>query len=164
VVRGRRPGRQRYTRHNDNQGVYTAPMGSSEMNITITAKSVTDPTKTASVTVMLIVNSHQNFSGDYSFRFNGPYGQILTVAAGIIHLDGAGHISATLDINSSGLNNNVLLPGVAVTGFYGFEHNNLGHATLNYTVGQLAESISFRLATFRRKMQRSEPLFSHFRR
>jgi hypothetical protein len=129
----------------DSNGLYTAPAGSSEMIIAIKAKSVTDPTKTASADVALIVNSHPNFTGDYTFSFSGPGGFGMTTAAGILHLDGAGRLSATIDINS-GLNNNVLLPGVAVTGFYGFEHNDLGHATLNYTVGQQTATMEFRLA------------------
>ncbi len=137
----------------DSTGVYTAPSGSSEMIVAVTAKSVTDPSKTASTTFALIVNAHPNFTGDYTFRYTGPDGIGLTAAAGTIHLNGAGRLSATLDINS-GLNNNVLAPGVAVTGFYGFEHNNLGHATLNYTVGQVTASISFRLALLSNSMAR----------
>lgn len=129
----------------DSHGVYTAPAGSSEMIIAIVAKSVTDPSKSASTTVTLIVNTHPNFTGDYVFSFSGPDGFGITASAGTIHLDGAGRLTATLDINSS-LNNNVLLPGVAVTGYYSFEHNNVAHATLNYTVGQQTESMSFRLA------------------
>jgi hypothetical protein len=129
----------------DSHGVYTAPTGSSEMIIAIVAKSVTDPSKTASATVTLIVNTHRNFTGDYIFNYSGPNGLGITAAAGTIHLDGAGRLTATLDINSN-LNNNVLLPGVAVTGYYSFEHNNVAHATLNYTVGQQTASMSFRLA------------------
>ncbi len=129
----------------DSRGMYTAPTGSSEMMVAIVAKSVTDPTKEASATVTLILNTHPNFTGDYTFSFGGPDGLSVTAAAGTIHLDGAGRLSANLDINS-GLNNNVLLPGIAVTGFYGFEHNDLGHATLNYTVGQQTATMSFRLA------------------
>jgi hypothetical protein len=128
----------------DNQGIYTAPSGSSEMMIAIVAKSVTDPAKTASANVTLIVNTHPDFTGAYAFSFKGPDGLSLTAAAGIIHLDGAGRLSATLDINSGSAN--TFLPGVSVTGFYGFEHNNLGHATLTYKVGQQTATMSFRLA------------------
>src|SRR5579859_225028 len=129
----------------DSAGVYSAPSGSSEMTVAIAAKSVTDPTKTASANVDLIANTHPNFTGDYTFSFSGPDGLGLTAAAGTIHLDGSGRVSSTLDINSS-LNNNVLLSGLSLTGFYGFEHNNLGHATLSYVVGQQTQTMSFRLA------------------
>jgi len=129
----------------DSHGLYTAPRGTSEMIIAIVAKSVTDPSQTASTTVTLIVNEHPDFTGDCVFTFSGPDGFGLTAAAGNVRLDGAGRLTATLDINSS-LNNNVLLSGVSVSGFYGFEHNNLGHATLNYTVQQQTISMSFRLA------------------
>lgn len=128
----------------DSQGVYSAPTGSSEMIIAIVARSVTDPTKTASANVTLIVNTHPDFTGAYTFSFKGPDGLALTAAAGTIQLDGAGRLSATLDINSGSANN--FLPGVSVTGFYGFEHDNLGHATLTYNVGQQTATMSFRLA------------------
>lgn len=128
----------------DSQGVYSAPTGSSEMIISIVAKSVTDPTKTDSATVTLIVNTHPDFTGAYTFSFKGPDGLALTAAAGTIQLDGAGRLSATLDINSGSAN--TFLPGVPVTGSYGFEHDNLGHATLTYEVGQQTATMSFRLA------------------
>ena len=88
----------------DSQGVYSAPTGSSEMIISIVAKSVTDPTKTDSATVTLIVNTHPDFTGAYTFSFKGPDGLALTAAAGTIQLDGAGRLSATLDINSGSAN------------------------------------------------------------
>jgi len=127
----------------DSQGIYSAPSGSSEMIIAIVAKSVTDPTKTDSTTVTLVANTNPNFTGDYIFSFSGPDGLSLMAAAGTVHLDGAGRLTATLDINSGG---NLFFPGVAVTGFYGFEHDNLGYGILNYTLAQQTATMSFRLA------------------
>ena len=126
-------------------GLYSAPTGSSEMITAITATSVTDPSKNASITITLVVNEHPNFSGTYTFSFSGPDGQNMTAAGGTLQLDGSGRLTATLDINS-GLNNNVLLPGVPLSGFYGFEHDNLGNATLTYTVSQQTATMSFRFA------------------
>jgi hypothetical protein len=126
-------------------GVYSAPAGSSEMITAITAASVTDPSKSASVRITLVRNEHPNFSGTYTFSFSGPDGQTMTAAGGTLHLDGSGGLTATLDINS-GLSNNVLLPGVPLTGFYGLEHDNLGHAALTYTLGQQSATMSFRFA------------------
>lgn len=126
-------------------GVYSAPSGSSEMSTAITATSVTDPSKSASITITLVVNEHPSFSGSYTFSFSGPDGQNMTAVGGTLQLDGGGQLAATLDINS-GLNNNVLLPTVPLTGFYGFEHDNLGNATLTYTIGQQTATMSFRFA------------------
>jgi hypothetical protein len=128
----------------DSHGVYTAPVGSSEMIIAIVAKSVTDPNQSATTPVTLIVNEHPDFTGDCVFSFAGPDGLGLTASAGTVHLDGAGRLTATLDINSG--SNNLFVSAVSVAGYYGFEHNNLGHATLNYTVGQQPISMYFRLA------------------
>ncbi len=128
----------------DSNGIYSAPRGSSEMIIAIIARSLTDPAKTDSTTVTLVANTHPNFTGDYIFSFSGPDGLGLTAAAGTVHLDGAGRLTATLDINSG--SNNLFVPGIAVTGFYGFEHDNIGYGSLNYTVGQQTVTMSVRLA------------------
>ncbi|HET7440486.1 MAG TPA: hypothetical protein VFJ47_04230 [Terriglobales bacterium] len=132
------------------QGRYTAP--SSGSAATITAISVSDKNKSASTMISLISNPHPGFSGKYTFSFSAPDGLSLTAAAGTLNLDGVGHVSATVDINSGAAS--AFLPGVAMTGIYGFEDNNVGSGKLTYTNAQQSISIPFRFVLVSNELAR----------
>jgi hypothetical protein len=124
-------------------GLYTAPVTSPAGSITISAVSKVDATKSASGVLSLIANPHPNFSGAFAFLVSGPYGGSLEAAGGMMTLDGAGHLTGTVDIHL-GSYQDIILPGLAVTGTYGFEGKDGGWATLTYTQAGQSASMSFK--------------------
>jgi hypothetical protein len=124
-------------------GMYTAPATSPAGSITISAVSKVDPNKAASAALNLMDNPHPNFGGNFVFLLSGPYGGSLQAAGGTLTLDGAGHLTGTVDIHL-GSYQDTILPGLVVTGTYGFEGKDGGWATLTYTQAGQAASMSFK--------------------
>ncbi len=125
------------------QGIYTAPATAPTGPLIVTATSKVDTNKASSAAVELIANVHQNFSGDCAFLVSGPYGGSLQAAGGILTLDGAGHLTANVDIHV-GDYQDTILPGLNMTGTYGFEGKNGGWAALSYSQAGQTLSMSFR--------------------
>lgn len=83
---------------------YTPPIGlTGSFAVTVTATSVTDDTKSASLTVTATPNNNASLSGDFAIRFTGfdPDGEVAVVAR--FRADGNGGLgNGWLDYNTPG--------------------------------------------------------------
>jgi hypothetical protein len=73
------------TTTNDGGTTYTAPSAIPPGNtVTVTATSVTDPTKSASATIVITPQAPTLANGAYVFQLSGPAGQNATFTAGVL--------------------------------------------------------------------------------
>ena len=120
-------------------GVYKAPVTAPAAPVAITATSLVDVNKSASSSVSFIPNPHPSFTGDFAFLMYGPQGLGSEAAGGLITLDGAGNMTGKLDVHVSSYDDQVV-PGLDVTGTYGFDGKDAGWAALTYTRSINAQS------------------------
>jgi hypothetical protein len=121
---------------------YTAPATvPNSPAVTLTATSITDPSKTAATTITISV-THALAAGDYTFIFNGweiqyeQEGQYYTphriATAGHFHADSSGNITNGVeDVNSS----SGVSQSVRFTGAYGTGSDGRGDFTITTSQG-----------------------------
>jgi hypothetical protein len=114
-------------------GLYTAPASiPSPPQVTVTATSVADPSKSASAIVTIVANYNSKLNGQYAFLFTGFDGNGVYQAAGSLTSDGNGTITHGLeDVN------NTTRPSTSVpfTGTYTVGGDDRGILTISSALG-----------------------------
>jgi hypothetical protein len=114
-------------------GLYTAPASlPTPATVTITAAAQTDPSQTASATVILVASNNAKLTGQYAFLFKGVDSNGVYQAGGTFIADGKGKLSSGLeDANNSSAPST----DIPFTGTYQVDGDGRGMMTFSSSLG-----------------------------